>query len=757
MKKSKTYIKLYLAYIAVLLVPIFVGIIIYTYSLSTIRDQGAAVNLGMLEMVRSEVDQKVDEIGKIAQRIALDEDVQQAAWVKEQFRRDNQMVLYRIYRSLNNITVSERLIQDVFVYFNQTDYVSSMRGNMAGSLYYSLYYDNPNFTFQEFQEYMEKNHFKDMKMIYGRDGKKTMLFTMTNYGMNPGECTATVVIAVNVQVFQELLDTMKWNEDMNILIFCDNDSWITSNGGKRFVTSLANSQLPEADYQKKELLGELCALAVRNSKISGWKYITVIPEHIFEDAAIRIWNYAILGLIACILLGCMISHHFARKHYNPIMGLLNLFHAYTKQPIKQGENELLWLKHQTEQFFMEKKDTDRILLDNQKRLKNYYLSQLLTGSFCGTAEMLSRYGISLPEGNFLVILLQPEPWELKEQQTDEIIVELEFRRFIIGNIFYELISKHYTAEMAEIGGMLAAVICAPKAAEAYDSRLCSCIEQVRDITEKKFSFRTIALVGDCCCEISGIHTSYQHARELEEYVQLLEEDMLFFEDVKNRQTRFDYFEDTEKKIINAIKVGNGILAKQYVEQVFLENISSDVSADTIRYLIFELAKTLLKSAEAAGSSRFARTLDLANFFSRKISVEEVKRSFSKAIDSICEEILKEQKKNEEDNSLSHRVEAYIREAFSDPDLNISIAAQHFDITPSYLSSVYKKQTGRSLLDYITTLRMDRAEELLQEDYTVLEVASMTGFRDSNTFIRSFKKKKGITPGQLKKTIYKKED
>lgn len=38
MKKSKTYIKLYLAYIAVLLVPIFVGIIIYTYSLSTIRD-----------------------------------------------------------------------------------------------------------------------------------------------------------------------------------------------------------------------------------------------------------------------------------------------------------------------------------------------------------------------------------------------------------------------------------------------------------------------------------------------------------------------------------------------------------------------------------------------------------------------------------------------------------------------------------------------------------------------------------------------
>ena len=86
----------------------------------------------------------------------------------------------------------------------------------------------------------------------------------------------------------------------------------------------------------------------------------------------------------------------------------------------------------------------------------------------------------------------------------------------------------------------------------------------------------------------------------------------------------------------------------------------------------------------------------------------------------------------------------------DPDLNISITSQHFDMTPAYLSSIYKKQTGGSLLDYINTMRIEHAKELLEEGKSVVEAAELTGFRDSGTFIRAFKKKYGITPGQLKK-------
>ncbi len=750
MKKSRIYIRMLLGYIGILAIPILIGTVLYTYTLAVTRRQGEKMNLGMLEMVRDEMDQRVDEIGRTAQRVAWDLEVQKASNVKGQFGEEDQMLLYRIYRSLNNINISESLIQDVFIYFNNTQYVVSMNGNMDASLFYDLYYAGPEVSFESFRDYMGEIHFQDIWMIPNKRNISTMLYSMTilNLGSYGGD--ATIVIAVNTQAFQTLLDSMKWNEDMNILIFNESGDVMTSKGGDDLVTQLKYEELEEGDYQKRELLGESCAMAVRNSGNSDWKYVTVIPERIFENMLIRIRNYSLLGLFACILLGFFISRYFALKHYNPIKNLMETFKGHVKQPMDQGEDEFQWLKRQAELFFMEKMDLDRILHDNQKSLKNYYLYQLLEASFHGTLEELQDHNIDLGEGGFLTVIFQINSEKEAEQSQERSVLEMELRRFIVNNIFKELLEEYFKVEMVEVGQDLIAIINIPEGVMGYDEFIRKNIEQVQQMTERKFDFQAIALVGDICQGLYGIHTSYVHTRELTEYVQLLEEDVIAYEEVKNRQVRCEYSIEAEHKIINAVKAGDASLAKEYMEQELNKHISQDISVETVRYLTFELMGTLLKGAEAAGSGRFAQTLDFGQFFSRRVSIEEMKRNFFGAVDTLCEEIAREQRENEQDNSLSRRVEDYIEKNFSDPDLNISITAQYFDITPSYLSSVYKKQTGRSLLDYITTLRMNRAEELLRQDYSVLEVASMTGFRDSNTFIRRFKKKKGITPGQLKK-------
>ncbi|HCD44518.1 MAG TPA: hypothetical protein DEQ64_12435, partial [Lachnoclostridium sp.] len=133
-------------------------------------------------------------------------------------------------------------------------------------------------------------------------------------------------------------------------------------------------------------------------------------------------------------------------------------------------------------------------------------------------------------------------------------------------------------------------------------------------------------------------------------------------------------------------------------------------------------------------------------------VEEVKRQFEILLVQICIKVTELQKETSQDKTLSKNVQSFIQENYMDPDLNISITGQHFDMTPAYLSSIYKKQTCGSLLDYINTVRIEHAEQFLEEGMSVVEAAERTGFRDSGTFIRAFKKKKGITPGQLKKKI-----
>ncbi len=78
----------------------------------------------------------------------------------------------------------------------------------------------------------------------------------------------------------------------------------------------------------------------------------------------------------------------------------------------------------------------------------------------------------------------------------------------------------------------------------------------------------------------------------------------------------------------------------------------------------------------------------------------------------------------------------------------------FDITPTYLSLTVKKQYGISLLDFISDRRLNYALEIFSGEENIAEIAGKAEFRDSAAFIRVFKKKYGITPGQMREKMQK---
>ena len=476
----------------------------------------------------------------------------------------------------------------------------------------------------------------------------------------------------------------------------------------------------------------------------------MIPEALFETSAKRIQTCSLLGLFACILIGFGSSYFFTKRNYNPIKALLDVFGGFSKENIGDDENEFQWLKNQTEQFFQKHMSAEKMLSDNRKNLKNYYLIQLLEYSFEGKGQDLGKYGIELGKDYHTVVLfrLKSAAGVRDDSQADE----NGLQKFIVSNIFSELILEHFKIEMVEMGEKLAAIVSFPESKSSYEEIIRECAENLLQITESKFGFSANVLVGSSGQGRWGIHSSYEQARELGEYVPLLEEDIILYSDVKNAKISYEYPIEMEQKIINALKSGDGNKARAFILQVFDNNFSEKVSIDAVRCLVFELMGTMLKGAEAGGCKDGSQLIDFQRLVSSGISLEELKEMFVTAAETICANIVEERKANEKDNSLSRRVEAYILENYSDPDLNISIAGQHFGITPSYLSSIYKKQTGKSLLSYINMVRMDQAEKLLQESYSVVEVAEMVGFRDSATFIRAFKKVKGVTPGQMKKVF-----
>ncbi|MGQ7889484.1 response regulator [Paenibacillus sp. WC2504] len=75
-------------------------------------------------------------------------------------------------------------------------------------------------------------------------------------------------------------------------------------------------------------------------------------------------------------------------------------------------------------------------------------------------------------------------------------------------------------------------------------------------------------------------------------------------------------------------------------------------------------------------------------------------------------------------------------------------------TENYLSMLFKKETGKTITDYVTNVRMKTARELLKNpDYKIFEISEKIGYADPNHFSRSFKQLEGMYPTEFRKLYF----
>ncbi|MCM1221637.1 MAG: AraC family transcriptional regulator [Lachnospiraceae bacterium] len=88
------------------------------------------------------------------------------------------------------------------------------------------------------------------------------------------------------------------------------------------------------------------------------------------------------------------------------------------------------------------------------------------------------------------------------------------------------------------------------------------------------------------------------------------------------------------------------------------------------------------------------------------------------------------------------------------DLSLSAMAQVLQINASYLSTLFRKETGVTLTDYVNKKRIDHAVMLLNSsDAYIQNIASACGIPDVNYFTKLFKKYIGKTPKEYRKLIH----
>ena len=82
----------------------------------------------------------------------------------------------------------------------------------------------------------------------------------------------------------------------------------------------------------------------------------------------------------------------------------------------------------------------------------------------------------------------------------------------------------------------------------------------------------------------------------------------------------------------------------------------------------------------------------------------------------------------------------------DKDLSLDDISNKVFMSPRYLNTIFKDETGVTIYDYITNMRMEAAKKLiLDQNITIKKISEKVGYNNIQSFIRMFKKYYRLTP------------
>lgn len=173
---------------------------------------------------------------------------------------------------------------------------------------------------------------------------------------------------------------------------------------------------------------------------------------------------------------------------------------------------------------------------------------------------------------------------------------------------------------------------------------------------------------------------------------------------------------------------------------------------------------LITSAYANFSyAREAMRLGVKDFLEKPIDEEELNKALRRIkgdneekdrADNLSAEWMKSENEREISRSIQMAKE-YIDRHYAER-LTLEGVADQIYLSPNYLSSLFHREMDMSFVEYITDVRMRKAEKLLLDTrLTVADISRITGYRDAGYFCNVFQKKYGIVPTLWRKKIREK--
>lgn len=209
----------------------------------------------------------------------------------------------------------------------------------------------------------------------------------------------------------------------------------------------------------------------------------------------------------------------------------------------------------------------------------------------------------------------------------------------------------------------------------------------------------------------------------------------------------DYPIELETSLFDEIEKGRTEAALSAAQKYFEWIKNQDMMNARMKILEFALWAERIAYASGGMTYSFGDRHDYLPTIMGIDSMEELWKWFSSKIVFSSDAI--SNKNSDSSNDVILSAKKYIEDNFA-KNITLDDVSYNVNISPYYLSRLFKEATGQNFIDYLTELRIDKAKELLsQTQYSMKEICSMCGYSDPNYLSKSFKKRVGVTPTEYR--------
>ncbi|MCA1292160.1 helix-turn-helix domain-containing protein [Paenibacillus sp. alder61] len=527
------------------------------------------------------------------------------------------------------------------------------------------------------------------------------------------------------------------------LVASNGSLYRSSDDLSRLVDGMGQTAGPVSGIHKINGVSYLVSATV--SEKNGWKYVSMLPESATLQGIRTIQRNTALLVGLILLLEVIVIYVSIRKNYHPIKRLVEVATALFEPGASKPMNEIETIRYTLNGLSAANSRLDEEVKGTLPFMRDNVLLELVNGHFTAWSEFereAVRAGIVL-NGPMLTVAV----FSCEAERGGETNRVLEFCKARESEL-PEGMRGYFFKSMYHHEIILVCSHEADVPAKAHLARL-------QDALQANIGEKTLVGIGspaEARCP-HGAHVSYLQALRTVEQLRLGGTSrILSFEEIEvSPSGTVSYFAELLQSLELSILKNEAAQVESLVERIIGYIGGEGLSPHMLRSVYLNTASVIFNGLQRFrdDDQRLLRLTDAA--FQPRYTLEQMTGILRESSAKLCE-MIRETLPASPRSADREDILAVLEAKCLDPNCSLQLMADHFGMSVSNFSHHFKKTVGQNFKETLDRLRIQKSAQLLRESEEALDaIAVQVGFTNTSSFIRTFKKIVGTTPGQYRQT------